>query len=203
MDEPARIGIYGGSFDPIHYGHLAIAEEARTTLALTSVAFVPAAHQPLKGQSQSAPEHRLAMVRLACADHPAFIPDDLELRCPPPSYTINTIESYHDRYGTNAELWFIIGADAARDLPRWHRVADLVSLVRLVIVGRPGYSVDLPALAATIPALVGRCVLINGPRLDVSSSELRRRLAADCPVRYQMPEPVRLYIAEHDLYTKQ
>ncbi|NTU77855.1 MAG: nicotinate (nicotinamide) nucleotide adenylyltransferase [Chloroflexales bacterium] len=195
-----RLGIYGGSFDPIHCGHLAIAEEVRSTLGLASVAFVPAAHQPLKGQARCPPDHRLAMVRLACADNPAFIPDDLELRRPPPSYTINTIETFRARHGPAAELWLIIGADAARDLPRWRRVADILGLARVAIVGRPGHSVDLPALEVALPALEGRCVLIDGPRLDISSTDLRRRLAAGRPVRYQMPDTVRLYIAEHGLY---
>lgn len=200
MSQPVRLGVYGGTFDPIHCGHLAIAEEARFALGLTHVAFVPAARQPLKGQAQTTPGHRLAMVRLACADNPAFIPDDLELRRPPPSYTVTTIETFHDRYGPAAELWFVIGADAACDLPHWHRAADILSLARIAIVGRPGYSVDLPALTAALPALAGRCALLDGPRLDIASTDLRHRLATGRPVRYQMPEAVRLYIAEHHLY---
>jgi len=197
---PVRLGIYGGSFDPIHYGHLAIAEEVRATLNLTQVAFVPAAQQPLKGQAQSSADHRLVMVRLACADQPAFIPDDLELRLPPPSYTINTLRAYRHRHGPAVELWFIIGADAARDLPRWHRAAELGRLAYLAIVGRPGVKVDLPALTVALPTLAGRCLLLEGPQLAVSSSALRRRLATGAPVRYQLPEAVRLYIAEHGLY---
>lgn len=201
MAQPVRVGIYGGSFDPIHLGHLAVAEEARATLELASVAFVPAARQPLKGQAQSPPDHRLTMVRLACADNPAFYADDLELRRPPPSYTIDTLTTFRQRHPPPAELWFILGADAARDLPRWRRASEVVALTRLAIVGRPGHSVDLPALVAALPSLAGRCVVIDGPRLEISSTELRRRLGAGRPVRYQIPEPVRHYIAEQGLYT--
>ncbi len=195
-----RIGIYGGSFDPIHIGHLAIAEEARTTLGLSGVAFVPAARQPLKGQAQGASDHRLNMVRLACAGNSAFSVDDLELRRPPPSYTIDTLLSFRQRHPPPDELWFIVGADAARELPRWHRAAEVVALAKLAIVGRPGFHLDMPALLAALPALAGRYTLIDGPRLDISSTELRARLAAGRTVRYLIPEEVRLYIAEHGLY---
>lgn len=200
MAQPVRIGIYGGSFDPLHIGHLAIAEEARATLGLASVAFVPAARQPLKGQAQGAPDHRLSMVRLACAGNSAFYADDLELRRPPPSYTVDTLLSFRERHPPPAELWFVVGADAARDLPRWHRAAEVVTMARLAIVGRPGFSVDIPALLAALPGLAGRYTLIDGPHLDISSTELRGRLAAGRTVRYLLPEEVRLYIAEHGLY---
>lgn len=200
MAQPVRLGIYGGSFDPIHIGHLAVAEEARATLGLASVAFVPAARQPLKAQAQGAPDHRLSMVRLACADNPAFYADELELRRPPPSYTLDTLLSFRQRHPPPAELWFVLGADAAHDLPRWHRAAEVVALARFAIVGRPGVNVDLHALLAALPGLAGRCQFIDGPRLDISSTDLRRRLATGRPVRYQIPEAVRLYIAERGLY---
>lgn len=200
MAQPARLGIYGGSFDPIHLGHLAIAEEARTTLGLAGVAFVPAARQPLKGNAQGAPDHRLSMVRLACADNPAFYADDLELRRPPPSYTVDTLVSFAHHHPAPAELWLILGADAARDLPRWRRVAEVVSLAQVAIVGRPGYTVDLPALVAAVPGLAGRYAWIDGPRLDISSTSLRARIAEGRPIRYQVPDEVRRYIAEHGLY---
>lgn len=200
MAQPLRLGIYGGSFDPIHIGHLAIAEEARAALGLSSVAFVPAARQPLKGQAQGGPDHRLQMVRLACATNPAFYADDLELRRPPPSYTVETLVAFRQRHPPPAELWFVVGADAVRDLPRWRRVDEVVALASLAIVGRPGHSVDLPALVAAIPGLAGRCTLIDGPGLDISSTSLRRRIAEGRPARYQIPDEVLGYIAEHRLY---
>lgn len=200
MPQSVRLGIYGGSFDPIHIGHLAVAEEARVALGLAAVIFVPAVRQPLKGQAQGGPDHRLAMVRLACADNRAFVVDDLELRRPPPSYTVDTLLALHERYPPPAELWFILGADAARDLPRWHRVADVVALARVAVVGRPGFTLDRAALEAAVPNLTGRTAMVEGPQLDLSSTELRRRLAAGRPVRYLIPEPVCRYIADHGLY---
>lgn len=201
MGQMSRVGVYGGSFDPIHTGHLAIAEEARAVLGLTSVRVVPAARQPLKAHLQgAAADHRMAMVRIACADNPAFLPDDLELQRSPPSYTFDTLVTLRERLGPDTQLWFIMGADVAHELPRWHRISELLALTRLAIVCRPGYSLDLPALERTLPALAGRYAIIEGPRLDIASSELRHRLAGGRPVRYLIPEGVRRYIEEHGLY---
>lgn len=201
MSQPERVGIYGGTFDPIHYGHLAVAEDARVALGLGRVIVVPTARQPLKAHAQGAPPaHRLAMVRLACADNSAFTVDPLELERPPPSYTVDTVLALRQRLGLGAELWLILGADAARDLPRWHRAPELVGLAHLAIVGRPGAALHLPSLEAALPGVAGRYRLISGPNLDISSTELRRRLAAGLPVRYQLPESVRAYIATTGLY---
>ena len=200
MGKREQVGVFGGTFDPIHFGHLAIAEEARAALGLSQVIFVPAAHQPLKSRAPELAEQRLEMVRLACADNPAFRVDDLELRRPPPSYTIDSLTSLHDRFGTEVEFWFILGADAAHDLLRWHRIEQILALTRLAIVGRPGHHFDLMALQATLPALVGRAMIIHGPRLEISSSDLRRRLSEGLPVRYQLPESVRHFILTHQLY---
>lgn len=207
VDAPAesvRVGVYGGTFDPIHIAHLAIAEEVRWALALQQVRFVPAALQPLKGAPPGAtPARRLEMIRLACADNPAFVPDDLELRRPPPSYTVETLEHLRARSGLGVELWFIVGADAACDLPRWRRVADLVTLARLAIVERPGHTFDPIAFEQAVPAAAGRYRLLDGPRLDLSSTEIRRRVATGRPVRYLVPEAVRQYIADQGLYRQE
>jgi nicotinate-nucleotide adenylyltransferase len=200
VGQSERIGVFGGTFDPIHFGHLAIAEEARVALGLSQVIFVPAARQPLKGQAPQAADQRLAMVCLACADHQAFSVDDLELRRPPPSYTSDTLALLRERLDPAAELWFILGADAARELPRWHHVEALSRLARLAIVGRPGHQIDLVTLHRVLPALADRAVLIEGPQLEISSSDLRRRLATGRPVRYQLPELVRSFILSHQLY---
>lgn len=202
MSEPQRVGVYGGTFDPIHFGHLAVAEDARAALGLSRLLVVPAARQPLKGHSQGAgPAHRLAMARLACADNPAFSVDAAEIERPPPSYTVDTLAALHERLGPGVELWFILGADAARDLPRWHRADQIVRLARLAIVARPGSTIHLPSLEMALPAIAGRYRQIDGPHLDISSTELRRRLAAGRPVRYQLPESVRAYIESQGLYT--
>jgi nicotinate-nucleotide adenylyltransferase len=196
-----RIGIYGGSFDPIHIGHLAIAEDARYALDLVQVVFIPAARQPLKSDAQvTSGVHRLAMTRLACQSNSAFKVSDIELRRPPPSYTVDTLTALRAEFAGASELVFILGADAARDLHRWYRAAEIPHLAHLAIVGRPGYGVDLAALTTALPGLAGRYTLIDGPHLEVSSSDLRLRLAAGRPTRYQIPDPVLAHIAEHELY---
>lgn len=201
MAAPVQVGIYGGTFDPVHIGHLAIAEEARWALGLERVYMVPAAQQPLKAKRHEAsPAQRLAMVRLACADNPALEPSDIELHRPPPSYTVDTLAAFRERLGPATELHFILGADAAVDLPRWRSASAILGLARLAIVGRPGYAPDFAALHTALPGLAARSNLIEGPRLDISSTELRRRLAAGQPARYQIPAPVLRYIEEHGLY---
>jgi nicotinate-nucleotide adenylyltransferase len=197
----ARIGILGGTFDPIHYGHLAIAEEVRVALALDRVLFVPAAYQPLKVQRPGADaQHRLAMVRLACATNAYFSVSDIEIRRPGPSYTVTTLQALHDT--DMGELFFILGADALNDLPRWHEAARIPRLTNIVAVQRPGTIVDTASLFAALPALRERLTMIDGPRLDISSSELRQRAADNRPLRYLVPDAVVEYIATHGLYVR-
>jgi len=196
-----RVGIYGGTFDPLHVGHLAIAEEARWALGLSRVFVVPAAQQPLKPAGHGAsPEQRLAMVRLACADNPALVPSDVELHRPPPSFTVDTLAAFRGQLGPDVELHFILGADAAADLPRWHRAADIIALARLAVVGRPGYAADIAVLDAALPGIATRTTPVDGPRLDISSTDLRHRIAEGRPVRYQIPDPVIAFIDAHGLY---
>ncbi|MEI7644292.1 MAG: nicotinate-nucleotide adenylyltransferase [Chloroflexales bacterium] len=201
MTSAQRIGIYGGSFDPIHIGHLATAEDARHALGLDHVIFVPASRQPLKADFQGAsPDQRLAMVSLACRENPRFVASDVDLRRPPPSYTVDTLAVLRAETDPGADLVFILGADAARDLPRWHRATEIIRLVRLAIVGRPGYHLNLAQLEADLPGISARCTTVTGPRLEISSSELRARIVSGRPARYQIPDPVLAYIVEHGLY---
>lgn len=200
MSAEGRIGVLGGSFDPVHYGHLAMAAEARHALGLDRVLFVVAAQQPLKpgGHAASAAQ-RLAMVTLACTDEPAFEPSDVELRRTPPSFTVDTLAELR-RAHPGAGLWFILGADALADLPRWHRPDEIVTLAQLVAVQRPGAALDLDALDQRMPGVAERVTLIEGLRLDISSSALRQRRAEGRPLRYQLPDAVIAYIEEHGLY---
>ncbi|EFO79621.1 methyltransferase GidB [Oscillochloris trichoides DG-6] len=198
-----RIGVYGGTFDPVHIGHLAIAEEVRYALRLDQVLFVPAAHQPLKGHAPGAtPLQRLEMVRLACASNPAFAVSDLELRRPPPSYTRDTLVSLRQHLPPTSDLTLIIGADAARDLPRWYRVHEILRMVYLVIVARPDHPFDLAELETRLPGVSLRTTLVDGPRLAVSSTDLRLRLATHRPTRCQIPDAVLGYIRHHGLYLR-
>jgi nicotinate-nucleotide adenylyltransferase len=203
-----RIGILGGTFDPIHYGHLVIAEEVCWSLGLAYLSMMPAAYQPLKhGKHSASPEQRLHMVRLACADNPLLKSSDLELRRDAPSYTVDTLREMRqllDNAGEQrTELWFVLGSDALAQLPRWHAAAHLIGLARLAIVARPGTAVDLAALETPLPGITRHSQVIEVPQLDISGSELRQRIAAGQPVRYQLPDSVLAYIREHDLYRSQ
>lgn len=194
-----RVGLFGGSFDPIHYGHLAIAEEARVALHLDQVIFIPAAQQPFKtGQHAADAQMRLAMVQLACASNPAFAVSPIEIERSGPSYTIVTLEVL--RPAISGELFLIIGADSAADLPRWHDAARLADLARIVLIGRPGVVPDLEALQVALPALSNRLIVLPGPQIALSSTQLRSRAAAGLSLRYLTPDPVVEYLLEHRPY---
>ncbi|MGB9752678.1 MAG: nicotinate-nicotinamide nucleotide adenylyltransferase [Roseiflexus castenholzii] len=194
-----RTGILGGSFDPIHYGHLAIAEEVRVLLRLNRVLIIPAREQPLKpGGSVASPAHRLAMARLACADNPFFEVSRIEIDRPGPSYTSVTLQLLHEQ-GLN-DLYLILGIDSVVDLPRWREVRRILDLAHIVGVARPGAAVDLSHLSQVLPELPARLIGIDGPRLDISSTDLRQRVAQGRPIRYQTPDAVVAYIEANGLY---
>jgi nicotinate-nucleotide adenylyltransferase len=194
-----RVGVLGGTFDPIHNGHLAIAEEARVALGLAQVLLVPAGKQPLKdGQHVATAQQRLEMVRLACADNPGFAVSTLEVERPGLSYTVETLDELN-RTGVG-ELHFILGADSLADLPRWREAARIVTLARIVAVERPGHRLDPNALYERLPGLVGRLTTLEGPQLEIASRDLRRRVAENRPIRYQTPDVVVEYIREQGLY---
>jgi nicotinate-nucleotide adenylyltransferase len=195
----ARIGILGGTFDPIHYGHLAIAEEARRVLRLDRVLFVPAAQQPLKRGTQIAkPEQRFAMTQLACAPNSAFEVSRIELDRPGPSFTLTTLEAL--LAAQVGELHFILGEDALADLTRWYSAARVVELAQIIAVGRPGSAPNMERIFQALPVLRERLTVLPGPALDISSTALRRRVAANQPIRYQTPDAVVDYIDKHGLY---
>jgi nicotinate-nucleotide adenylyltransferase len=195
----ARIGILGGTFDPIHNGHLAIAEEACHALQLDRVLFVPAAQQPLKrGAHIATPEQRFAMAQLACAPNAAFEVSRVELDRPGPSFTLTTLEAF--QAAQIGDLHFILGDDALADLTRWYGATRVVALARIIAVGRPGSVPNLPRIIQALPTLSERLTVLPGPALDISSTALRRRIAAGQPIRYQTPDAVVAYIGEHGLY---
>jgi nicotinate-nucleotide adenylyltransferase len=197
-----RLGIFGGSFDPIHLGHLAAAEEAAYRLALDTVLFVPAHHQPLKEHAPHASAaHRLTMLELVAADNPRFAVSALELERPAPSYTVETLRTLRLTHGPGCDMWLLLGVDAVNTLDRWREPAEILRLARLVVMSRSEVrEPDWTVLGAIIPDAKGRVDLLAVPDVDVSSRELRRRAAAGEPIRYQVPDRVCAYIARHRLY---
>lgn len=189
----------GGTFDPVHYGHLVIAEEARYEFALDRVVWVPAGDPPHKTTRRIvSQEHRYAMVVLATASNPAFEVSRMELERQGPSYTVDTVAAFHEQR-PQAELFFITGADATLEILTWHRHQDLIERCRFIAVTRPGY--DLERLSAVLPAgYLERISTIQAPGVDISSTALRRRLAGGEPIKYLVPEGVESYLSKHGLY---
>jgi nicotinate-nucleotide adenylyltransferase len=191
----------GGTFDPIHVGHLAIAEEAREALSLDRILFVPAGLPPHKpAGSVTGVEHRVAMVRLAIADNPAFELDTIEVDRAGPSYTVDTVEALARR-SVGTQLTMILSAETFAELPSWHEPERLFEAARVAVVPREGYPAPDPAwLAATFPGREGRVDYLEGPRLGLSSTAIRARVAAGRSIRYLVPPVVATYIADHHLY---
>ena len=199
---PGSVGVFGGTFDPIHHGHLAIAEEAREALGLERLVFVPAAVSPFKGDSEAAaPAHRLAMVEAAIAGNPAFSCSRLELDRPGPSYTVDTLAAMAPE--TNPEsLWFLLSSEALAGLPRWREPGRILDLARIAVVPRAGHERLGPDWAAA--AFAGRedrFAFLPGPLLPISGSVIRRRAAAGRSVRYLVPDAVARYIKMYELYS--
>lgn len=196
-----KLGVLGGTFDPIHLGHLAAAEAARCALALDRILFIPAGDPWLKAGSTISPgAHRLAMVQAAIAGHAGYEASTVELDRPGPTYTAETLAALQAAYGPEAWLHFIIGADALRELERWHEPAEVLARCTLVVMGRPSQGeVDLAALDRIAPGAADRAVTVA---LDVavSATEVRRRAAAGAPLRGLAPQAVETYIREHGLY---
>ena len=193
------IGVMGGTFDPIHLGHLAIGEEAREALSLDVVRFVPAGEPPHKpAGSVTSVEHRLAMVELAIAGNPAFELSRIEVERPGPSYTVDTVEALANDAD---ELVLILSAETFAELPTWHEPERLFEATRIAVVPREGYPAPDPAwLAEAFPGRELRVTYLEGPRLGLSSTAIRARVAAGRSIRYLVPEAVEAYIAQHDLY---
>jgi nicotinate-nucleotide adenylyltransferase len=196
-----RIGVLGGTFDPIHYGHLAAAEEARVKLNLGKVLFAVAGLPPHKLDEEVTPvEHRVAMVRLGIASNPHFEISLVDVDRPGPSYTVDTISILQEKWGQNAEFFFVMGLDSLVDVPAWHQPRRLIQLCHLVAVARPGFEADMSQLEEAIPGISSRMDIINMPEVDISSSDLQLRVREGLPIKYQVPEEVERYIREHELY---
>jgi len=194
------IGVFGGTFDPIHHGHLAIAEEAREALGLAVVRFVPAAASPFKTDREiTPPEHRMAMVQAAVAGNPRFEASRMEIDLPAPSFTVNTLERLASR--GPRDVWLILSSEALAGFPRWLLPDRILELARLAVVPRAGHDPLGPSwVAEHFPGREDRFAFLGGPLLPISGSVVRRRAAAGRSVRYLVPDGVARYIAQHHLY---
>ena len=197
-----KVGILGGTFDPIHLGHLVMAEEARLRLELDKVLFVPAEQQWLKvGGAIAAPHQRLEMVRLAINSNPFFKLSVVEMERSGPSYTVDTLAALHDQLGAGAELYFILGWGSLAELPQWREPAQIVQRCQLVAIPRPGYTPpDLESLELDITGISQSTILLDMPVIGISSSEVRRRISQGLSIHYLVPEAVARYIQEQGLY---
>ena len=203
MTMPQRIGIFGGTFNPIHLGHLVIAEAAWQEYDLAKVVFVPASHPPHKQQdSDVAPnELRYEMVRLAIADNPHFDISDVELRREGLSYTVDTLRYFHTQYPAGTEFYFIIGTDTLEQLPTWKYIDELIELCHFVSALRPHDQVNREHLTERFGDLAQtRIHYLATPQLEISATDLRRRLCRGQSVRYLMPDPVRRRLTEKGIY---
>ena len=198
---PERIGIFGGTFDPPHLGHLILASEAHAQLKLARLLWVLTPVPPHKlNQPISSLDHRLAMVKLALKGELAFKLSMIEVERSGPHYTLDTIRVFSSRY-PNADLILLLGGDLLRDLPTWHRPADLVAACHQIgVMRRPGDSIDMASLEKKIPGLNSKVKFVEAPLLEIASSEIRRRAARGLPFRYYLLPAVYQYIQKHNLY---
>lgn len=194
-----RIGILGGTFDPVHNAHLFVAEDVGARLALDRILLMPNGAPPhKKAYAVSPPEHRLRMVELAVAGSQLLAADDYEVRAPWPSYTVNTLREMRCRY-PRAEIVFITGVDAVADIGSWRDPDEVLRLCRMVAVSRPGYTAS--DLQRIVPRhLLDNIEMLQTPEISISSTEIRRRVAMGLPIRYLTPDAVVAYIREHNLY---
>ncbi len=199
-----RVGVFGGAFDPVHYGHLILAEQCREQARLDAVWFVPAARHPFKAGPAGTPfDRRVEMLHLALAGNTAFRVDEIEKDRPGPSYTADTLDELRRRH-PDAELHLLLGSDTLPDFPRWHEPQRIVRSADLVVMERPGHpvpSAEELASALRLPADVPlRLQKVEVPLIDLSSRDIRRRVANGRSVRYMLPRAVEVYIAEKRLY---
>ncbi len=201
-----RVGMFGGSFNPPHVAHLILAERARVERALDRVLFVVARQPPHKAPRPLAPaEDRVRMVELAVAGNPAFEASNVELRKPGASYTLRTVRELKAALGAGVELFLMLGGDSVLDLPTWWHAQELAREVKVITFGRPG-----SALGAKLDSLTEhfggdwvrqvRELTVEAPLMQISATEIRRRVRAGQSVRYMVPEAVRAYIEERGLY---
>jgi nicotinate-nucleotide adenylyltransferase len=199
-----RVGIFGGTFDPVHLGHLAVAEQCREQAGLDQVWFVPAPRPPHKLDHPITPfAQRVEMLALALAGNPAFRVDEIERDRAGPSYMADTLQELKQRR-PELDLYLMVGSDVLPDLPQWYHPERIIALARLLVVARPGWPVlpeaDVRASLGLDAAVPVRMQVVQVPKIDLSSTELRERVVAGRTVRYLVPNAVECYIREKRLY---
>jgi nicotinate-nucleotide adenylyltransferase len=196
-----RLAVFGGTFDPVHHGHLIAAEEVRCALRLEAVVFVPAAVPPHKlGDSMAQARHRLAMLELATGGNPGFRISRVDLDRPGPHFTVDMLRLLAESLDDGTELFLMMGADSLRDLPTWRDPPGILAQARVVVVDRPGYAPDRAALEAALPGLAERLVVVPMPLIGIAASDVERRVGEGRPIRYQVPAAVEAYIYANGLY---
>ena len=194
-----RLGVMGGTFDPIHNGHLLTAEEAAVQFGLDEVVFVPTGHPWMKEQKEvSAPEHRYLMSVIATASNPRFSVSRIEIDRAGPTYTVDTLRELKGLDGDEVDLFFVTGADAMLEILQWKDPEEILALAHFIAATRPGY--DLTRFEAEAPTRHPNVSVMNIPALAISSTDIRKRVGEGRPIRYLVPEGVESYIEKAGLY---
>jgi len=198
-----RLGILGGTFDPVHFGHLLLAEQCREQCALDEVRFLPSGSPPHKQEWTISPgKHRMEMLELATAGHAAFVVDGMELEREGTTYTVDTLQQLHDA-DTTRELFFLIGADSLADLPTWREPSRITQLATIVAVNRGDRPLpDLGLLKDKLGEdVVSKIEIVTMPGIDLAASDIRSRVGDAKSIRFMTPRAVEIYIAQHKLYS--
>ncbi len=201
LPRPPRLGVLGGTFDPIHIGHLLLAQEAANIMRLDRVYFVPAGQPPHKpDQPVTAARHRVAMAQLATRSNPLFGVSELDAAEDAPSFTVELMQRLQSRLPPRTDVYFLMGLDSLHDLPTWHNPAWLLENCKLVALFRPDVQIDWSVLQQTLPNVRERVRILEMPGLEVSGLDVRARFMDGQPVRYLLTPEVIAYIRKHHLY---
>ena len=196
-----RVGIFGGTFDPIHMGHLIVAETIMDEFHLDKVVFIPAAVPPHKLDKQISPaKHRYMMTMLATCSNPRFQVSDMEMHRQGPSYSRDTLAQLIEEHGSDTEFYFIVGADSVENLHTWNRIDELLTMCHFIGASRPGCMPDMEKIAQRFVPLVEKIHCLETPELEISSTEIRHRVGQKRTIRYIVPETVEQYIYKEKLY---
>lgn len=196
-----RVGIFGGTFDPIHMGHLIVAETIMDEFHLDKVVFIPAAVPPHKLDKQISPaKHRYMMTMLATCSNPRFQVSDMEMYRQGPSYSRDTLAQLLEEHGRDTEFYFIVGADSVENLHTWNRIDELLTMCHFIGASRPGCMPDMEKIAQRFGPLAEKIHCLETPELEISSTEIRHRVGQKRTIRYIVPETVEQYIYKEKLY---